>query len=474
MAVSLKDVLNVQQSMRRYDPGHSADDAVATRNWTRLHPEMVVFYQERSQIQSKPFTLGWQTPWMLAKLVTLGHGSTVSMDATFGTNKYGFQLFTVLCFNAFQNDIPCLWILMERHEAADLVAVLSKVKERVNAYRLETLKTPDLWHPNWFLVDDAKEENIALRYVPVNLCLWHVRRAWLKKLHSLVKDPFQKAEMNRSLGQIIYCGIVDDKMPSYAGWISEVELLHRLGTKWGTNYGGVENIRTEWMNDGDDDCDLTQPVADLDIPAIAVSSESEDESDCVIVEVLGNSSTTTPSIRPLAHFEREVRKMYASVSHSTYLCSQAYEFLLQAVNHTHDLKATYEVHDIGKEDAGLCRQFIPVQGNDRTLKRKTDFLDKFHMKRRTQARNNTKTSNEWSEIDNDSKFQKMPSQNMSIQQTLDKVTHDVLDLNQSFTENSQSQTGGRHVISKTKGGRRSIQRKPLEVENLPPVVLVIE
>ncbi|KAL3678483.1 hypothetical protein R1sor_021439 [Riccia sorocarpa] len=129
----------------------------------KLNSEKVVLYQERSQNESRPFLLAWQTEWMVGKLATLGHESTVSIDATFGTNKYEFQLVTMVCFDAFQNDIPCLWAIMERHEAVDLVTILTEVKKKVNAYRVDTLKSPDSWRPNCFLVDDAKEENITLR-----------------------------------------------------------------------------------------------------------------------------------------------------------------------------------------------------------------------------------------------------------------------------------------------------------------------
>ncbi|KAL3676091.1 hypothetical protein R1sor_026039 [Riccia sorocarpa] len=195
-----------------YDPGHGTDDALATRNWTRLNRENVVYYQEPSKKFCKPFTLAWQTEWMLGKLALLGHGSTMSFDAIFGTNKYGYSLFTIVCFDAHQNGIPCLWIIMERHEASDLVVVLTEVKTRVNAYRSDTMKTLEEWQPNCFLVDDVKEENIALRIpkVSVNLCMFHIRRAWLKKLHSCVEYPFGKAEMNRSLGRIMYCNVEED------------------------------------------------------------------------------------------------------------------------------------------------------------------------------------------------------------------------------------------------------------------------
>ncbi|KAL3694271.1 hypothetical protein R1sor_007922 [Riccia sorocarpa] len=115
---------------------------------------------------------------MLVKLTTHGNGSTVFIDATFGTNKYAIGT------------------------------------------------SPEKWRPSCFLTDDAKEENLTLRYwfsltcrahrslcvrmlcdvpnVPVNLCLWHVRSVWLRKLHAVVKDPFAKAAMNVDLGRIMY------------------------------------------------------------------------------------------------------------------------------------------------------------------------------------------------------------------------------------------------------------------------------
>lgn len=40
--------------------------------------------------------------------------------------------------------------------------------------------------------------------VPINLCFWHVRRAWTKNLMSKVKDPFGRADMNRELKALMY------------------------------------------------------------------------------------------------------------------------------------------------------------------------------------------------------------------------------------------------------------------------------
>ncbi|KAL3693904.1 hypothetical protein R1sor_007555 [Riccia sorocarpa] len=541
-----------------------------------------------------------------------------------------FQLFTVVAYDAFQNGIPCLWILMERHEATDLITVLRKVKNRLNAYRLETLKSREDWRPNCFLVDDAKEENLALRdvfpEVPVNLCLWYVRRAWLKKLHSTVKDPFQKAEMNRALGNIMYCSQEEDPwvlseqfmvkwkdetsfmqyyekiwhsrierwakgFRSYAhgnqdsqgsierwhatlkqylrgsrkekssrrvvwlitqltdsfepfyyctselkrqghirnrivtkhvkaairlardipdcnvipctprngmnlalvinksgrlvfheikcliviGGFSKLQLLQRLGIKWGTTCGGVESIIQEITEDGSEYRDCNVPVENLDIPTMAVSSESEGDDDCVIIAAPANGSTSIPKLRPLGDFQREVVRLYSAVSHSTYLCSQAFDFLLGAVNKSLDLKATREVHDLASQDDSEIKAFTPVLGNENTLKRKMDFMELFHKKKKS-----TKASaatEDWSTIDDDNRFQKIPTQTMSMQQVLDKATHSAVDINVAFTENKPPQNAANEAPLKNRASKRGIQRKnayKVGVENVPPEVILIE
>ncbi|KAL3699992.1 hypothetical protein R1sor_018014 [Riccia sorocarpa] len=447
--------------MRRFDPGHAADDAVATRNWTMLNSEKVTLYQQRSQKEGRPFLLAWQTDWMLGKLATLGHGSTVSMDATFGTNKYGFQLVTVVCFDAFQNGIPCLWAIMERHETVDLVAVLTEVKKKVNAYRIHTLRSPKSWRLSCFLVDDAKEENLALREVfpdvPVNLCLWHVSRAWLKKLHSLVKDPFGKAEMNRGLGRIMYSSVEE-------GGYSEVALLHRLGTQWGTIAGGVENM--DPCNQGSQ-----TEVAGLDLPVHTLSSDSEDD-DCVILPIPESATAAPSKKRTLAQFQKEVGTMYAQVSHSTYLCESAFEFVLEAVGRALHLKAASEVQEMGTEVGSRPQPFLPVPGNDSTLKRRKDFMERFISRRKKQRVVQDRT-----EIDDDNRFQRVPSQNMTMQEALDRATHESLDLNVSLNMTTDQSNGVPVAPSKRRTNKRAVQRlfkEQVEVLTQRPDVILIE
>lgn len=56
----------------------------------------VFWYQEQAvdttaeghTIEKKPFICGIMTPWQRSTLAKLGHGATVELDCTFGTNKY--------------------------------------------------------------------------------------------------------------------------------------------------------------------------------------------------------------------------------------------------------------------------------------------------------------------------------------------------------------------------------------------------
>ncbi|KAL3701153.1 hypothetical protein R1sor_019175 [Riccia sorocarpa] len=208
MQLTIKDVLNVQAALRRQSQVYSSCDATSVRMWVQSNSEKIIFYQERKPEENQPFICVWATPWMISKLSVLGHESVVSMDATFGTNCYEYLLFTLLCFDEFQNGVPCVWALMERGKTEDLVQVLSAVKTKVESHRVSSGIQPPEWRPTCWLVDDAPEEYASLNNVfpdiPVNLCLFHVRRAWIKQLHAKVKDPFKKAEINKELGQIMY------------------------------------------------------------------------------------------------------------------------------------------------------------------------------------------------------------------------------------------------------------------------------
>ncbi|KAL3692055.1 hypothetical protein R1sor_005706 [Riccia sorocarpa] len=396
----------------------------------------------------------------LEKLATLGHGSTVSIDATFSRNKYGYQLYTVLCFDSFLNGVPCMWFLMERHETEDLAMVFREMKVRVDTYRLQQLQLPEKWRPSCFLTDDAKEENLALSdvfpNVPVNLCLWHVRRAWLKKLHAVVKDPFAKAAMNQELGRIMY-GLneglagLDRAVALHPKTVpkgfqkgedvttdsvirclmldgySEVQLLHMLGTKWGTDAGGLQNMQPKDLLGNID-------ILTLGIPGGAEPADVHDESDdCIMlsspprtgVESDGGNSHETRKLM-LSNFQREIASMYKQVSTSKQCCQQAYELVMRAINDALQLKAVIELRFDSINKATCPEQFTTSATNETTLKRKKDFLELYQSKRRRQheARNNG--SMQESAICDDNRFTPVLASKKSVQEELDKAAYDTL------------------------------------------------
>ncbi|KAL2652658.1 hypothetical protein R1flu_020786 [Riccia fluitans] len=119
------------------------------RDGDLLPGEMAIFYQERSKKEETPFILLWSTPWMVEKLTALGHQSTVSVDSTFGTNMY--EVRGVKPFYSF---------VKANHDISEL------------------------WNANAYVYPEV------FPGIPINLCLWHVRRAMLMQLHSHVRSAY--------------------------------------------------------------------------------------------------------------------------------------------------------------------------------------------------------------------------------------------------------------------------------------------
>ncbi|KAL3685723.1 hypothetical protein R1sor_003745 [Riccia sorocarpa] len=109
---------------------------------------------------------------------------------------------------------------------------------------------------------------------------------------------------------------------------------------------------------------------------------------------------------------------------------------------------------------------------------KMDFMELFHKKKRsTKAKAGIAASKDSSTIDDDNRFQKIPTQIMSMQQVLDKATHYAVDINTAFTENEPAQNAANETSLKNRALMRGIQRKnayKVGVENVPPEVILIE
>eukprot|EP01018_Ginkgo_biloba_P000347 Gb_00284 [translate_table: standard] len=80
-------------------------DSMSTDLWIRQECQSIFFYQNLVDDQTT-FIIGFQTPWMHKMMVKFSHNSFISMESTFSTNKYGYQLYTLMVFDMKQNGLP--------------------------------------------------------------------------------------------------------------------------------------------------------------------------------------------------------------------------------------------------------------------------------------------------------------------------------------------------------------------------------
>ncbi|KAL3681885.1 hypothetical protein R1sor_024841 [Riccia sorocarpa] len=203
MQLTSRDIRNIQARMRREGQLYHQDDAQALWQWVERNPTSVLLYQEQSRKEDKLFFLVVSTPWMLRKLAKYGHQNAICMDATHGTNRYGFQLFTWLVYDTHQNGLPAVWALVERHRAEELTLIQSVIKQKVEGTCAELLNGDAELSPTCFICDDSLEEKASINNVyptvPIDLCIWHVRSAFNKNLQGKVQHPVHRALMNRDL-----------------------------------------------------------------------------------------------------------------------------------------------------------------------------------------------------------------------------------------------------------------------------------
>lgn len=105
------------------------------------------------------------------------------VDATHGTNAYGFQLITLMSVNSFGNGVPCAFLFSTKENQEALGLFFSAIKQVVGHFE-----------PKVFMSDDASaywnafEATMSSTNTKRLLCSWHVDRAWRKKLQQLSVD----------------------------------------------------------------------------------------------------------------------------------------------------------------------------------------------------------------------------------------------------------------------------------------------
>lgn len=86
--LSIRDIMNISRKLAIHKYQLHDDDAESTKRWCVQNESMTFVYQEQDLESNKDFILGIQTPWQREMCNKFGNGNLLSMDATFGTNKY--------------------------------------------------------------------------------------------------------------------------------------------------------------------------------------------------------------------------------------------------------------------------------------------------------------------------------------------------------------------------------------------------
>ncbi|PIA42565.1 hypothetical protein AQUCO_02000185v1 [Aquilegia coerulea] len=191
------DVRNMERVIRQSMYQLHADDIQSVRMWVQRHQKNVFFFQETS---AADFVLGIQTEWQLQQMIHFGHNSSVASHSSFGLNKLRCPLCTLLVFDSYQNAIPVAWIITTSSDGHHIRMWMGGLVERIRA------KEPG-WRPHAFLIDDPSFEISVIREAfrcRILLCLWYIRRAWIRNLLRYCCNFDVQREMFKHLGHILY------------------------------------------------------------------------------------------------------------------------------------------------------------------------------------------------------------------------------------------------------------------------------
>ncbi|XP_057504762.1 uncharacterized protein LOC130788225 [Actinidia eriantha] len=193
------DVRNMERLIRNSSHELDGNDERSVRMWVQRHQKHVFFFQEKCGSES--FILGIQTDWQVQQMLRYGHNGSVASHSAFGSKKLKYPLCSLLVFDSSRNAIPVAWVITSCDVGQDIHKWMLTLTERIRA------KDPR-WRPNAFLVDDPSFDTSIIREAfqsRVLLCLWHIRRSWMKALLKKCCNFDVRREMFKHLGRILYC-----------------------------------------------------------------------------------------------------------------------------------------------------------------------------------------------------------------------------------------------------------------------------
>lgn len=197
--LSRSDVRNMERLIRNSSHELHADDGCSVNIWVQRHHKHVFYFEGSSS--SEPFVLGIQTDWQLQQMLQYGHNSYIAFHSTFGLKKFKYPLCTLLVFDTSRNAIPVAWVITS--------SIGGQVIHKWIGLLAERIRTKDpRWRLDAFLVDDPSYEISIIReafHCRVFLCIWHVRRSWIRSLLKTCRNFDVQREMFKHLGWLLYC-----------------------------------------------------------------------------------------------------------------------------------------------------------------------------------------------------------------------------------------------------------------------------
>ena len=200
-----QDIRNIRKQVEQEHFILHSNDATSIKLWVEQNPESVLCYsgQKLSNhgTELEPFLLGICTQWQREILAKYGNKRPLCLDATFGTNQYKFSLYTLRAFDDFDNGVLTAWLITSSDAAKHLSLWMKTVIQAVRAQEQE-------WQPACVIIDDCDAEAKALRdafeqNIQIVLCIWHVKRAWLKNILKKVRTTEQRVQLFRDLTSIM-------------------------------------------------------------------------------------------------------------------------------------------------------------------------------------------------------------------------------------------------------------------------------
>ncbi|KAG9459315.1 hypothetical protein H6P81_003823 [Aristolochia fimbriata] len=193
------DVRNMERVVRHSTHELHANDMCSVRMWVQRHQKNVFSFQDDPNADS--FILGIQTEWQLQQMLRYGHNGYIAFHSTFGLNRLQYPLCTLLVFDLCQSAIPVAWIITSSSNNQGMDRWLGLLVDRIRT------KDPR-WRPHALLVDDPYLEISLIRdsfQCRVWLCLWHIRRSWMRGLLKKCCNLDVQKEMLKHLGRVLYC-----------------------------------------------------------------------------------------------------------------------------------------------------------------------------------------------------------------------------------------------------------------------------